>query len=108
MERTSSTSGKAYITASIGYVINCSTSSEAKPCASVLICTCTLVTSGNASRLSLGTTNMAYAIEPISNKRIKKRLCVAASIILGNITQPQWLCTAKPDFANSEASTNAP
>ena len=39
MERTSSTSGRLYITASIGKVISCSTSSEARPGASVLTVT---------------------------------------------------------------------
>jgi len=53
IERTSSTSGNAYITASIGKVINCSTSSAANPGASVLIATCTLVTSGKASKFIL-------------------------------------------------------
>ena len=39
IERTCSTSGKAYITASMGYVMSCSTSSAASPGASVFTAT---------------------------------------------------------------------
>jgi len=80
IDRTSSTSGNAYITDSMGKVMSCSTSSEANPGASVLTATWTLVTSGKASRFNFGMT--IYEVNPntISAIITKRRLRTDQSI----------------------------
>ena len=80
IERTSSTSGNAYITASIGKVISCSTSSEARPGASVLMATCTLVTSGNASKFKRGIVKKAEAVNAIKANITNNRFVTDQSI----------------------------
>ena len=85
IERTSSTSGNAYITASIGKVINCSTSSAANPGASVLIATCTLVTSGKASKFRRGIVKIAIAVNAIKAIITNNRFVTDQSIKRFNI-----------------------
>ncbi len=86
-ERISVSAGRPVIAISTGTVTKRSTSSGERPGASVAICTCTLVTSGNASSDSLRAASMPKNSSTAATTATTSR-CLSAPRINASIMRP--------------------